>query len=58
MSLEEAVKALPDLVDKIMPKQESALAEAVRLDAEGVPKEDTEAKLDETKPVEKKEASS
>jgi small subunit ribosomal protein S3 len=58
MTLEEAVKALPDLVDKIMPKQESALAEAVRLDAEGVPKEDTEAKLDETKPVEKKEASS
>jgi small subunit ribosomal protein S3 len=32
LSYEEAVKVLPEMVDRIMPKEESALAEAVRLE--------------------------
>jgi len=50
---EEAVKVLPDLVDKIMPKEESALAEAVRLEpTEGEPASEP---AEEPKPEEKKE---
>lgn len=56
MPPEEAVKVLPDMVDKIMPKEESALAEAVRLEpAEGEPAIEPEA---EPKPEETKEGSS
>ena len=58
MTLEEAVKILPDLIDKIMPKQQSALAEAVRLDEEATAKEDAQSNLDEPKAEHKKEASS
>lgn len=52
LSPEEAVKVLPEMVDKIMPKEESALAEAVRLetaDAEFVVETNEEPKAEEKK---------
>jgi small subunit ribosomal protein S3 len=49
---EEAVKVLPEMVDKIMPKEESALAEAVR------PLEPASETSEEPKAEEKKEESS
>lgn len=56
LSLEEAVKVLPEMVDKIMPKEESALAEAVRL--ESLDAEPASEPTEEPKPEEKKEESS
>ncbi len=53
---EEAVKVLPEMVDKIMPKEGSALAEAVRL--EPTDAEPTSEPTEEPKPEEKKEESS
>lgn len=52
LSPEEAVKVLPEMVDKIMPKEESALAEAVRLetaDAEPVVETNEGPKAEEKK---------
>jgi small subunit ribosomal protein S3 len=56
MSPEEAVKVLPEMVDKIMPKEESALAEAVRLETTDA--EPANEPTEEPKPEEKKEESS
>jgi small subunit ribosomal protein S3 len=56
MSPEEAVKVLPEMVDKIMPKEESALAEAVRL--EPTDADPSSEPTEEPKPEEKKEGSS
>ena len=49
-SLEDAVKLMPELKDKILPKEESALAEAVRTTEEGA-----EANADSVPVEEKKE---
>lgn len=56
MTPEEAVKVLPEMIDKIMPKEESALAEAVRL--EPTDAEPSSEPTEEPKPEEKKEESS
>ena len=56
MTPEEAVKVLPEMIDKIMPKEESALAEAVRL--EPTDAEPSSEPTEEPKPEEKKEVSS
>jgi hypothetical protein len=45
---------MPEMVDKIMPKEESALADAVRVDAEAEPAPEG---AEEPKAEEKKEAS-
>jgi small subunit ribosomal protein S3 len=55
MTPEEAVKVLPEMIDKIMPKEESALAEAVRL--EPTDAEPSSEPTEEPKPEEKKEES-
>jgi small subunit ribosomal protein S3 len=51
VSLEDAVKIMPEMVERIMPKEESALAEAVRIDsAEPAPAEgDAEPKVEDNK---------
>jgi small subunit ribosomal protein S3 len=56
LSPEEAVKVLPEMVDKIMPKEESALAEAVRI--ETTDDEPSNEPTEEPKPEQKKEESS
>jgi small subunit ribosomal protein S3 len=52
VTIEEALKILPDMADKIRPKEASALAEAVRSEAEAAA--ETAGKAEESKPVEEK----
>ena len=58
LSIEEALKALPELADKIMPKEQSALAVAVRSEEEAAA-EAAKALQEQSAPKveEKKEAS-
>lgn len=55
VSIEEALKIMPEMADKIRPKEESALADAVRVETDAEP---TDGTNEEPKPHDKKEASS